>query len=173
MSIADTLVGFASSLRARLNSINTSLAGKGQTSAGSLAEVPAKIDAISTGVDVSGVTAIEDDVIAGKKFVDSTGALKDGSMPENTAETVTLSSSKTVYSIPHGKHSGSGKVKIDIDTDNNTFTPTKSSQTKNAPSGKVWTSVNINAADIPEYETWTLTMSSGSTVTKTVGVSTL
>lgn len=173
MSIADTLFGFASSLRARLNSINASLSGKGQTAASTLAEVPAKIDAIETGADVSGVTAIEDDVVTGKKFVDSAGELKDGSMPENTAETVTLSSSKTVYSIPRGRHSGEGTVKIDIDTGSNTFTPTKSSQTKSAPSGKVWTSITINAADIPEYETWTLTMSNGSTVTKNVGVSTL
>ena len=152
MSIADTLTGFASSLRARLDSINASLSGKGQTAAGSFTEIPAKIDAIETGADVSGVTAAEGDVLTGKQFVDSTGALKDGNMPDNTAETVTLSSSQTNYTIPAGKHSGSGVVQISIDTSNNTFTPTTSAQTKYAPSGKVWTSVSINAADIPTIE---------------------
>lgn len=53
-------------------------------------------------------------------------------------------------------------------------TPSTSSQVVSPDTGYYGLDkVTVNAADIPEYETWTLTMSSGSTVTKTVGVSTL
>lgn len=173
MSVASKLTTIAENLQAKLDAINTKLIAKGQTEAANFNEVPTKIEAIETGADVSGVTATADDVLVGKQIVDSTGTLVDGNMADNTAETVTLSSSQTNYTIPAGKHSGSGVVQIDIDTSNNIFTPTTSTQTEYAPSGKVWTSVSISAADIPTYETWTLTMSSGSTVTKSVGVSTL
>lgn len=173
MSVASKLITIAENLQAKLDAINAKLIVKGQTKAANFDEIPAKVEAIETGSDVSGVTATADDVLVGKQFVDSTGTLIDGSMADNTAETITLSSSQTNYTIPAGKHSGSGVVQISIDTSNNTFTPTTSAQTKYAPSGKVWTSVSINAADIPTYETWTLTMSNGSTVTKSVGVNTL
>lgn len=173
MSVASKLITIAENLQAKLDAINAKLTTKGQTEAANFDEIPAKVEAIETGSDVSGVTATADDVLVGKQFVDSTGTLIDGNMTDNTAETVTLSSSQTNYTIPAGKHSGSGGVQISIDTSNNSFTPTTSSQTKYAPTGKVWTSVSISAADIPTYEIWTLTMSSGNTVTKSVGVSTL
>lgn len=100
MSIADTLTGFASSLRARLDSINTSLAGKGQTAAGSLAEIPAKIDAIETGADVSGVTAAEGDVLSPKVFVDSSGVPKTGTIITKSASDLTTSGASVV--VPAG-----------------------------------------------------------------------
>lgn len=100
MSIADTLTGFASSLRARLDSINTSLAGKGQTAAGSLAEIPAKIDAIETGADVSGVTAAEGDVLSPKVFVDSSGEPKTGTIITKSASDLTTSGASVV--VPAG-----------------------------------------------------------------------
>ena len=100
MSIADTLTGFASSLRARLDSINTSLAGKGQTAAGSLAEIPAKIDAIETGADVSGVTAAEGDVLSPKVFVDSLGESKTGTIITKSASDLTTSGASVV--VPAG-----------------------------------------------------------------------
>lgn len=100
MSIADTLTGFASSLRARLDSINTSLAGKGQTAAGSLAEIPAKIDAIETGADVSGVTAAEGDVLSPKVFVDSSGKPKTGTIITKSASDLTTSGASVV--VPAG-----------------------------------------------------------------------
>ena len=152
MSVASKLITIAENLQAKLDAINAKLIVKGQTKAANFDEIPAKVEAIETGSDVSGVTATADDVLVGKQFVDSTGTLIDGSMADNTAETITLSSSQTNYTIPAGKHSGSGVVQISIDTSNNTFTPTTSAQTKYAPSGKVWTSVSINAADIPTIE---------------------
>lgn len=100
MSIADTLTGFASSLRARLDSINTSLAGKGQTAAGSLAEIPAKIDAIETGADVSGVTAAEGDVLSPKVFVDSSGESKTGTIITKSVSDLTTSGASVV--VPAG-----------------------------------------------------------------------
>ncbi len=100
MSIADTLTGFASSLRARLDSINASLSGKGQTAAGSLAEIPAKIDAIETGADVSGVTAADGDVLSPKVFVDSSGESKTGTIITKSASDLTTSGASVV--IPAG-----------------------------------------------------------------------
>ena len=100
MSIADTLTGFASSLRARLSSINTSLAGKGQTAAGSFADIPAKIDAIETGADVSGVTAAEGDVLYPKVFVDSSGESKTGTIITKSASDLTTSGASVV--VPAG-----------------------------------------------------------------------
>lgn len=100
MSIADTLTGFASSLRARLDSINASLSGKGQAAAGSLAEIPAKIDAIETGADVSGVTAAEGDVLSPKVFVDSSGEPKTGTIITKSASDLTTSGASVV--VPAG-----------------------------------------------------------------------
>ncbi len=100
MSIADTLTGFASSLRARLDSINASLSGKGQAAAGSLAEIPAKIDAIETGADVSGVTAAEGDVLSPKVFVDSSGESKTGTIITKSASDLTTSGASVV--VPAG-----------------------------------------------------------------------
>lgn len=100
MSIADTLTNFASSLRARLDSINTSLSGKGQTAARTLSEVPAKIDAIETGTDVSGVTAAASDVLSPKVFVDASGTEQTGTIVTKTSSDLTISGAKV--SVPAG-----------------------------------------------------------------------
>lgn len=44
---------------------------------------------IQTGADVSGVTTAAADVLAGKKFVDANGVLRDGTMPSKVAATYT------------------------------------------------------------------------------------
>ncbi len=49
----------------------------------------AYITAIETGADVSGVTTAAGDVLAGKKFVDANGVLRDGTMPYKGAATYT------------------------------------------------------------------------------------
>lgn len=123
--------------------------------------------------DTSAVTAAAGDVLANKTIVGADGTTIAGTMANNSDHATILSSSKTSYTIPAGKHSGNGIVKINIDTSGNTFTPTASQQSFSAPTDKVWTSININAADIPTYETWTITYADGSTSTKKVGVSNL
>lgn len=69
--------------------------------------------------DVSGVTAAAGDVLANKIFVDATGAEKAGTMQDNGSVSATIDGlTATSYTIPAGKHSGSGKVSLtnDIET---------------------------------------------------------
>ena len=47
-------------------------------------DIPSRIAAIQTGADVSGVTATEVDVVAGKVFVDALGAEKAGALVVQT-----------------------------------------------------------------------------------------
>lgn len=69
--------------------------------------------------DVTGVTAGAGDVVVGKKIVDATGAVVDGSMPDNGSVNAEIDGlTVTSFTIPAGKHSGSGKVSLtnDIET---------------------------------------------------------
>lgn len=69
--------------------------------------------------DVTGVTAGANDVVVGKKIVDATGAVVDGSMPDNSSVNAEIDGlTVTSYTIPAGKHSGNGKVSLtnDIET---------------------------------------------------------
>ena len=68
--------------------------------------------------DVTGVTARAADVLTGKKIVDTTGAVVDGSMPNNGAIAATLDGlTTTSYAVPEGYTSG-GTVSLtnDIET---------------------------------------------------------
>ena len=93
--------------------------------------------------DVSATTTTASDVLTGKVFTDATGKVTTGTMTNNGAVNQTLSTSTTSYTIPKGYHSGSGKVSITTET--KTATPTKSTQTISATSGKVLSSVTVNA----------------------------
>lgn len=69
--------------------------------------------------DVTGVTAGANDVVYGKKIVDATGAVVDGAMQDNGTVNAEIDGlTTTSYTIPAGKHSGSGKVTLtnDIET---------------------------------------------------------
>ena len=69
--------------------------------------------------DVSGVTATAANVLDGTYFVDKTGALVEGTMPDKGAVTATIDGlTTTSYTIPAGKHSGSGKVSLTSDIEN-------------------------------------------------------
>lgn len=69
--------------------------------------------------DVSGVTTTPANVLDGTYFVDSTGALKEGTMPDKGAVTATIDGlTTTSYTIPAGKHNGSGKVSLTNDIEN-------------------------------------------------------
>ena len=66
--------------------------------------------------DVSGVTTTAANVLDGTYFVDKTGALVEGTMPDKGAVTATIDGlTTTSYTIPAGKHNGSGKVSLTND----------------------------------------------------------
>ena len=68
--------------------------------------------------DVTGVTATEGHVLAGDKFVDATGTLRDGSMPNNGTISKTIDGlTTTSASIPAGYTSG-GAVSLTDDIEN-------------------------------------------------------
>ena len=69
--------------------------------------------------DVTGVTATAADVLDGSYFVDKTGALVEGTMPDKGAVNAAIDGlTTTSYTIPAGKHSGSGKVSLTNDIEN-------------------------------------------------------
>ena len=69
-----TLTGIADAIRAK----------DGSTGAIQVSDIPSRIATIQTGADVSGVTAGEADVVAGKVFVDASGAEKTGTLVVQT-----------------------------------------------------------------------------------------
>ena len=93
--------------------------------------------------DVSSVTAVAGDVLAGKIFVTSSGAVTTGEMANNGAVNKTLTAQEQNYTIPKGYHSGTGSVSISPES--KTATPTKSQQTISPTAGKVLTSVIVEA----------------------------
>lgn len=93
--------------------------------------------------DVSSTTAAAGDVLTGKVFVTSAGAVTTGTMANNGAVSKVLTAADPSYTVPQGYHSGAGTVSIDPET--KTVTPTTSQQTVSPTSGKVLSSVTVNA----------------------------
>lgn len=95
--------------------------------------------------NVSGVTAAAGDVLATKIFVDSTGTSVTGTMPNIGTVTKTLdaTSNNQSYTIPAGKHSGSGTVSIVLET--KSATPAATSQDITPTTGKVLSKVTVGA----------------------------
>ena len=91
--------------------------------------------------DVSSTTAAAGDVLTGKVFVTSTGAVTTGTMANNGAVNKTLTAQEQSYTIPKGYHSGTGSVSISPES--KTATPTKAQQTISPTAGKVLTSVVV------------------------------
>lgn len=87
--------------------------------------------------NVSGVTATAADVLANKIIVDATGASVPGTMPNigTVNKTLDATSNNQSYTIPAGKHSGSGTVSIVLET--KSATPSTSSQDITPTTGKV------------------------------------
>lgn len=96
--------------------------------------------------DTSSVTATAADVLTGKVIVLADGSVKAGTMPDNGTVNATLDATTISYTIPAGKHSGTGKVSITLEE--KSVTPTKSPQTITPTAGKVLSKVNVGA--IPE-----------------------
>ena len=101
--------------------------------------------------NVSGVTATAGDVLATKVIVDATGASVTGTMTNVGTVTRTLDATtgNQSYTIPAGKHSGSGTVSINLET--KSATPTTSSQDITPTTGKVLSKVTV-AAIPSEYQ---------------------
>ncbi len=93
--------------------------------------------------DVSGVTATAEDTLIGKIIVLPSGATVPGTMPDNGEVTQILDATTLIYTIPNGRHSGTGTVKIVAET--KSVTPTKSAQKVTPSAGKVLTEVNVGA----------------------------
>ena len=93
--------------------------------------------------DVSGVTANAEDVVVGKIIVLPSGVTAAGSMPDNGAVSQILDATTLTYTIPKGKHSGTGTVKIVLEK--KSVIPTKSAQTVTPTAGKVLSEVTVEA----------------------------
>lgn len=96
--------------------------------------------------DTSSVTAEAGDVLTGKVIVLADGSVKAGTMADNGAVNTTLDATTISYTIPAGKHSGTGKVTITLEE--KSVTPTKSAQTITPTAGKVLSKVTVDP--IPE-----------------------
>lgn len=107
-------------------------------------DVPDRILAIQTGnnIDLSGITAQQSDVSERVQYIDATGELKYGTMPEITAETITLDGGNTECAIEEGHHDGGGKVRIVPET--LYAAPSRSTQELDSPAGKVYTKVILD-----------------------------
>lgn len=95
--------------------------------------------------NVSGVTATAGDVLATKVIVSATGATITGTMPNvgSVSKTLDATTNNQSYTVPAGKHSGSGTVSITLET--KSATPSTSSQDVTPTSGKVLSKVTVNA----------------------------
>ena len=95
--------------------------------------------------NVSGVTATAGDVLATKVIVDATGASVTGTMANvgTVNKTLDATTNNQSYTIPAGKHSGSGTVSIVLE--NKSATPTTSSQEITPTTGKVLGKVTVAA----------------------------
>lgn len=95
--------------------------------------------------DVSDVTATAPNVLLGSVFVDKTGKVTAGTMPNNGTINKTLDANAIEYELSVGYYAG-GKINIVLETKK--VTPTKAAQTITPTSGKVLGSVTVDP--IPE-----------------------
>ena len=87
--------------------------------------------------DVSATTAAPGDVLANKVFIDADGVTQAGTMPDNGAVSKVLDATtgNQEYTVPAGKHSGTGKVSIALET--KSATPAEAAQDITPTKGKV------------------------------------
>lgn len=93
--------------------------------------------------DVSATTAEPGDVLATKVFVGADGATKTGTMPDNGAveKVLDATTGNQEYTVPAGKHSGTGKVQIVLET--KSATPGAAAQDITPTAGKVLSKVTV------------------------------
>ena len=95
--------------------------------------------------DVSATTAAPGDVLANKVFIDADGVTQAGTMPDNGAVSKVLDATtgNQEYTVPAGKHSGTGKVSITLET--KSATPAEAAQNIEPTKGKVLGKVTVGA----------------------------
>lgn len=93
--------------------------------------------------DVSATTATAPDVLANKVFTAKDGTTTTGEMPNNGAVSQKLTSEQPSYTVPKGYHDGLGTVSVDLET--KSATPTKIQQTISPTTGKLLSSVTVEA----------------------------
>ena len=98
--------------------------------------------------DVSTTTAAPADVLANKVFIDADGVTQAGTMPDNGAveKVLDATAGNQEYTVPAGKHSGTGKVSVALET--KSATPAEAAQDITPTKGKVLGKVTVGA--IPE-----------------------
>ena len=95
--------------------------------------------------DVSATTAAPADVLANKVFIDADGVTQAGTMPDNGAveEVLDATTGNQEYTVPAGKHSGTGKVSVVLE--NKSATPAEAAQDITPTKGKVLGKVTVGA----------------------------
>lgn len=95
--------------------------------------------------DVSATTAAPADVLANKVFIDADGVTQAGTMPDNGAveKVLDATAGNQEYTVPAGKHSGTGKVSVVLE--NKSATPTEAAQDITPTKGKVLGKVTVGA----------------------------
>lgn len=95
--------------------------------------------------DVSATTAAPGDVLANKVFIDADGVTQAGTMPDNGAveKVLDATTGNQEYTVPAGKHSGTGKVAIALE--NKSATPAEAAQDITPTKGKVLGKVTVGA----------------------------
>lgn len=95
--------------------------------------------------DVSATTAAPGDVLANKVFIDADGVTQAGTMPDNGAveKVLDATTGNQEYTVPAGKHSGTGKVAIALET--KSATPAEAAQDVTPTKGKVLGKVTVGA----------------------------
>lgn len=92
--------------------------------------------------DVSGVTAEEEHVLTGSKFVDATGALKDGTMPNHGNVDQKLDVNTMGFRLEPGYYEG-GMISITLDE--KSVVPSKNTIAVYPTTGKVMSKVTVEA----------------------------
>lgn len=95
--------------------------------------------------DVSATTAAPADVLANKVFIDADGVTQAGTMPDNGAveKVLDATAGNQEYTVPAGKHSGTGKVSVVLET--KSAMPAEAAQDITPTKGKVLGKVTVGA----------------------------
>lgn len=95
--------------------------------------------------DVSATTAAPGDVLANKVFIDADGVTQAGTMPDNGAveKVLDATTGNQEYTVPAGKHSGTGKVSVVLET--KSAAPAEAAQDITPTKGKVLGKVTVGA----------------------------